>query len=88
VGDESNQDETLRGYWTANLHATWKVSSRFELFGRVENLFNSHRPTYGTYFETDALENVNPSPLDDDADPRTVTPLTPRAFLIGLRAAW
>jgi iron complex outermembrane receptor protein len=88
VGDEGNQADKLRGYWTANLHASWQVAKAVQVYGRVDNLFNSHRATYGTYFETESTENVHPSPLPDDADPRTVTPLYPRTFLVGVRLSW
>ena len=88
VGDEANQDARLPGYWIANLHASWRFNRRLELFARIENLLNRDYATYGTYFETDGVENVSPSPLPADPNPRTLTPAPPRAFLIGLRASW
>ena len=88
VGDESNQDARLKAYWVAGAHATWRLKHGLELFGRVDNLFDRRYATFGTYFETDALANVHPSPLPDDPDPRTDTPAPPRSFLIGLRARW
>jgi iron complex outermembrane receptor protein len=88
VGDEGDDDAPLRGYWTLGAYANWRISRAVEAFARVDNLLDSHRATYATYFETDALENLDPSPLDDDANPRTVTPLTPRAVQVGLRLRW
>jgi iron complex outermembrane receptor protein len=88
VGDESNQDKPLPGYWTLAAHVDWRISKRLELFARVDNLLDSRRATYGTYFETDALANLSPSPLPADPDPRSVTPLTARAFAAGVRTAW
>ncbi len=88
VGDEANQDSRLPGYWIADLHASYRIGPRLELFGRIDNLFDRDYATYGTYFETDALENLSPSPLPDDPDPRTFTPSPPRSFLLGLRARW
>jgi iron complex outermembrane receptor protein len=88
VGDEANQDSRLPGYWTLGAQARWKLSRTVELFGRVDNVFDSRRATYGTYFDADGLAAVSPSPLPDDPDPRTVTPLTRRAFQIGLTASW
>ncbi len=72
----------------ANLRASYRLTPHLELYGRVENLLDRKYATYGTYFETDALENLDPSPLPDSPDPRTITPSAPRSFLIGLRARW
>jgi iron complex outermembrane receptor protein len=88
VGDEANQDTPLPAYWTADLRASWRINRRLEVYGRIDNLFDRRYATYGTYFETDGLDGVSPSPLPDDPDPRTVTPAAPRSFLIGLRARW
>ena len=88
VGDEANQDQPLPSYWSADLRASWRLTPHLELYGRIDNLFDRRYATYGTYFETDALDNLDASPLPADPDPRTVTPAAPRAFLIGLRARW
>ncbi|MDE2486342.1 MAG: TonB-dependent receptor, partial [Alphaproteobacteria bacterium] len=88
VGDEANQDGKLPTYWVASLHASWRMTRRLELFGRVDNLFDRRYATYGSYFGTDATANVSPSPLPGNPDPRTVTPAAPRSVLIGLRANW
>ena len=88
LGDEAGQDARLAGYWTASAHASLAVSRGIELFGRVDNLFDRHYATFGTYFETDALANVNPSPLPAGAAPLTDTPAPPRSFQLGVRARW
>ncbi len=88
VGDEADQDARLPAYWTVDLHAALRLGRRLELYGRIDNLLGRSYATYGTYFQADALENVVPAPLPDQADPRTLTPAAPRSFLIGLRARW
>ncbi|HEY2359344.1 MAG TPA: TonB-dependent receptor [Phenylobacterium sp.] len=88
VGDEAGQDSKLPAYWVVGAHASWDVGHGIELFGRVDNLFDRNYATFGTYFETDALANVHPSPLPDDADPHTDTPAPPRSFQVGVRARW
>lgn len=85
-GDEANQDAKLPAYWVANLHGSWQMTPRLELFGRIDNLFDRRYASFGTYFETDALENLDPSPLPDDPNPRTITPAPPRTFIVGVRA--
>ena len=87
-GDEANQDSKLPAYWVANLHAAWDIGRGLELFGRVDNLFDRHYATFGTYFETDSLDNLSPSPLPDNPSPVSVTPAPPRSFVVGVRARW
>jgi len=79
VGDESNLNPMLPGYWVANLHSTYRVSKEVELFGTVRNLLDRRYYTSGTFFETDAI------PFLGLSDPRTVSPGAPRAFYAGLR---
>jgi len=88
IGDEANLDARLPGYWTADVHAALKLTGAVELYGRVDNLFGRRYATYGTYFETDGLEALAPSPLPDHPDPRSLTPAAPRSFLVGIRARW
>jgi len=88
VGDASNQDALIAAYWVADAHVTWELGHGLQLFGRVDNLFDRKYATFGTYFETDALAKLNPSPLPDNPSPNTDTPAPPRAFVIGLRARW
>ena len=79
VGDESNLNPKLPGYWVANLHTTYKVSKQVEIFGLVRNVFDKRYYTAGAFFETDAI------PFLGLTDPRTVSPGAPRAFYAGLR---
>ena len=78
----------MQSYWVAGVHMTWDLGRGLQLFGRVDNLFDRKYATFGTYFDTIALDNVHPSPLPADPDPRSDTPAPPRSFLIGLRARW
>ncbi len=79
VGDESNLNAMLPGYWVANLHSTYRLSKEIEVFGLVRNVFDQRYYTSGTFVETDAI------PLLGLSDPRTVSPGAPRAFYAGLR---
>jgi len=88
VGDQANQDRPLPAYWVASAHAAWKLSHGLEAYGRIDNLFDRRYATFATYFETDALANLHPSPLPDPASPVSETPAAPRSFLIGLRLRW
>jgi iron complex outermembrane receptor protein len=79
-GDESNLNEMLPGYWMVNLHSSYKVTPNIEVFGLVQNLFNKHYYTFGTFFERDAIPFLNVT------DPRMMTPGAPLAAYVGLRA--
>jgi iron complex outermembrane recepter protein len=79
TGDESNQNAPLPGYWIANLRTSYKLSEHAELFGLVQNLFNRHYATFGTFFDTTAI------PFLGLTDPRTVSPGAPLAAYAGIR---
>ena len=82
VGDESNQNPKLPGYWTVNLHSSYRLSKNVELFGLVRNLFNQHYYAYGTFFQTETLPYLNLT------DPRTFVPGMPLAVYAGLRGTF
>ena len=87
VGDESNQDRPLPGYWTMDLRASYRLG-RMELFSRIDNLFDRDYATYGSYFDPTGVANLAPSPLPAQANPRTLTSAAPRSILAGVRVAW
>jgi iron complex outermembrane receptor protein len=63
-----------------NLHSSYKVTPNIEVFGLVQNLFNKHYYTFGTFFEADSI------PFLGLTDPRMMTPGAPLAAYVGLRA--
>jgi len=79
-GDESNLNPMLPGYWVVNLTTTYQYSKNVELFGLVQNLFNKHYYTFGTFFDTTEV------PFLGLTDPRTLSPAAPLAVYAGLRA--
>jgi iron complex outermembrane recepter protein len=80
VGDEANLNPQLPGYWTVNLHTSYKLSPQVEVFGLVQNLFNQRYYTFGTFFDTKAI------PFLGLTDPRSLSPGAPLAAYVGLRA--
>ncbi len=86
VGDEGNDNEKLRSYWTANLRADYAVTEKISLFGRVTNLFDEDYATYGVFFEGDGAAKIIPNPLPADPEETSVTPAQPRTFHVGVRA--
>lgn len=86
AGDESNQAARLPGYQVFNLHASYQINKTFQLYGRVDNIFDNRYATHGTFFQTDDVPNyANGGAF---TDPRTVSPARPRAFYAGLKATF
>jgi len=87
AGDESNQAQRLASYAVFNLHASYQINKTFQIYGRVDNIFDNRYATYGTFFDTSDVPNF----ANDGAqftDPRSVSPARPRAFYAGLRATF
>jgi outer membrane receptor protein involved in Fe transport len=80
-GDESNQLDEIGGYALVNLRAIYRLGGRFELFARVDNVFDEDYENFGLLGEdpTEVLEG-----LADDA-PIFLGPGAPRAGWVGLR---
>ncbi|MFG1376421.1 TonB-dependent receptor [Xanthobacter autotrophicus] len=55
VGDESNINPQLPGYWVANVRTSYQITPNIQVFGLINNLFNQKYATYGTFFDTDYL---------------------------------
>ncbi|WP_424629851.1 TonB-dependent receptor [Bradyrhizobium sp. SYSU BS000235] len=85
IGDDSNQQPELPGYATFNLRGTYQIDKTFQIFARVDNLFDRRYATLGTFFEKDDLPNFANGGADFTSA-STVTPARPRAFYAGLRA--
>ena len=87
VGDESNQFAKLPSYAVFNLHASYQIDKNFQIYARVDNVFDNRYATYGTFFETDAVPNFG-SGGAAFADPRSLSPARPRAFYTGLKVTF
>lgn len=87
VGDESNQYSKLPSYTVFNLHTSYQVTKSFQLYGKVDNVFDNRYATYGQFFDTGAVPNFTNggNPL---TDPRSLSPARPRAFYAGARVTF
>ncbi len=85
VGDDSNQAPKLPSYAVFNVHASYQLDKTYQVYGRVDNLFDNRYATYGTFFDTTAVPNFanGGAPF---TDPRSLSPARPRAFYAGLKA--
>jgi iron complex outermembrane receptor protein len=80
-GDQANQNEKLPSYWVLNLRAAWQFAQHWQVFGIVNNVFDRHDATYGTYFSPDDTSGLISPPL---SDPRTVTLEQPISVQLGI----
>ena len=87
AGDESNQAVRLPSYAVFNLHTSYQINKTYQIYGRIDNLFDNRYSTFGTFFERDDIPNFAKGGADF-TDPRTVTPARPRAFYAGLKATF
>ena len=87
AGDESNQAARLPGYSVFNLHASYQIDKTFQLYGRVDNIFDNRYATHGAFFNTGDVPNYANGGAAF-TDPRTVSPARPRAFYAGLKATF
>lgn len=87
VGDESNQYSKLPGYAVFNLHTSYQVTKNFQLYGRVDNVFDKRYATYGQFFDREALPNFTNGGAEF-TDPRSLSPARPRAFYAGMRVTF
>ena len=72
---------------SSTLHASYQINKTFQIYGRVNNLFDNRYATYGTFFDTGALPNFanGGAPF---TDARALNPAYPRTFYAGLKATF
>ena len=87
VGDESNQAAKLPGYAVFNLRASYQIDKTFQVYARVNNVFDNRYATYGTFFDINAIPNFANGGAAF-TDPRSLSPAQPRAFYAGLKATF
>ncbi len=81
VGDQANQNPKVPPYAVVNLHGSYQVNKNVEVFAIVQNLFNQHYYTTGTFFDPKSVP-----PSLGLSDPRMFVPGMPLAAYAGLRA--
>jgi iron complex outermembrane receptor protein len=87
VGDDANLETKLPSYAVFNLHTSYQINKTFQIYGRVDNVFDNRYATYGTFFDTTALPNFanGGNPFND---PRSLSPARPRAYYAGMRVTF
>ncbi len=88
-GDDSNLNSPLGGYWRLDLHTSYDVTPRVQIFGLVNNVLDNHYGVFGTFFNLDAGNSgasADPALGADFFDnSRTITPAPPVVAYGGLK---
>ena len=87
VGDDSNQNPQLPAYWVANIHGSYQITDHVQIFGMVNNLFDNHYATYGTFFNTGTSAQLATN-TQFTGDPRTITPAQPLSMYAGIKVTF
>lgn len=88
-GDESNSNAPLPGYVVVDLHSSYQLSRRLELFVHMDNLLDAHYATYGIYGDPSGVGApgvpLAASASSPEVDHRFESPAAPLALYAGVR---
>jgi len=82
-GDESNQLPAIDGYTVVNLRARYRLNDSFEVFAKVDNLFDREFETFGLL--GDEPGEVKVPIIEDMTIPLFLGAAPPRAGFVGVR---
>ena len=88
INDDLNQNPKVPAYWVVNLYTSYQMTKNIEIFGLVQNLFDQHFYSSGTFFNTGGFTSstAGASNFLVLKDARTFVPGMPLATYLGLRA--
>jgi outer membrane receptor protein involved in Fe transport len=81
-GDEANLTPKTPAYFVLNLHTSYQLTANLQLFGLLQNAFNTTYHTFGTFSPT---SSVLIAQAPGAANPRSYSPGAPIAGTIGVR---
>jgi iron complex outermembrane recepter protein len=81
-GDEDNKNPRLAGYGVVNLRTSYDVTKGLQLYGHINNLFDSRYGLGGTYYNSADLNALTGSAFTDN---RTIVPGAPFAAYGGVK---
>jgi iron complex outermembrane receptor protein len=82
VGDESNLNPKTEPFAVVNLSTSYQVTQNLQVFGVVENLFNTKYETFGTFSPTSEVPILA---LPDASITRSLSPGAPLGVYGGIR---
>ena len=84
-GDEGNLLPRTPAYFVLNLHTSYQLTKNLQLFGLLENAFNTQYYTFGTLSPT---STVPISQAPGATNPRSYSPAPPIGAIVGVRATF
>jgi outer membrane receptor protein involved in Fe transport len=87
VSDEEGINAFLGGYTRVDLHTSYDVTDKIQIYGLVKNLFDKRYGLYGTFFEAEDIGEEVDEELGGAgfSDPRTISPAMPFAAYGGIK---
>jgi outer membrane receptor protein involved in Fe transport len=79
-GDEGNDGQRLPGYATVDLHTSYDLTDHIQIYGLVDNVFDTRYGLFGNYFDRELANAAGTvSGLDEDffTNAETITPAPP-----------
>jgi iron complex outermembrane receptor protein len=84
-GDEANLTPRTPAYFVLNLHTSYQLTKNLQLFGLLENAFNTQYYTFGTLSPTSSVPIAQ---APGATNPRSYSPAAPIGALVGVRATF
>src|SRR6516164_6669855 len=84
-GDEANLTAKTPAYFVLNLHTSYQITPNLQLFGLIENAFNTTYYTFGTFSPTSSVPIVQ---APGATNPRSYSPAAPIAGTVGIRVTF
>ena len=83
-GDEGNDNRRLAGYAKFNIHTSYDITDKIQIYGLVDNVFDTKYGLFGNFFDTAAASDASLGTINF-TDPRTVVPGAPAAIYGGVK---
>ncbi len=93
-GDEGNDEAPLGGYARVDLRTAYNITENIQIYGMVDNVFDSKYGLFGNFFNSEAAENaasaggLDGEALFDGQPNRTITPAPPVAAYGGIKVRY
>lgn len=81
-GDEANLTSKTAAYVVLNANTSYQVTPAVQLFAVMQNVFNTHYETFGTFSSTNS---VSIAQAPGASNPRSLSPAAPRGAFGGVR---
>jgi outer membrane receptor protein involved in Fe transport len=85
IGDEANLTPKTQGYFVVNLNSQYQITKNVQVFGLVQNLFDTEYYTFGTFSPTSSVPIAQ---APGAANPRSYSAAPPLAGYGGIRVTF